>query len=130
SHRSTLHCFWHAGTLLPHLLAVGASLGPAPRHDTGFVDADVNRALGVDAEREAALELVTLGPESAPAAPVAALEDLRHPYVPLSSSEVDYPLLREIHRASMLHTPDDVRAWRQAGRGRGGRPPGPVSPGR
>jgi len=52
----------------------------------------------------------------------------RHPYVPLSSSEVDYPLLREIHRASMLHTPDDVRAWREAGRGLGGRPPRPVSP--
>ncbi len=114
--------------MLAHLLAVGGALGLAPRLDTGFVDADVNRALGVDAEREAALELLTLGPQGAPAAPVAALEDLRHPYVPLSSSEVDYPLLREIHRASMLHTPDDVRAWREAGRGLGGRPPRPVSP--
>jgi len=126
--RGYRHLFWDSGTLLAHLLAVGGALGLAPRLDTGFVDADVNRALGVDAEREAALELVTLGPQGAPAPPVAALEDLRHPYVPLSSSEVDYPLLREIHRASMLHTPDDVRAWREAGRGLGGRPPRPVSP--
>src|SRR5439155_134595 len=126
--RGYRHLFWDSGTLLAHLLAVGGALGLAPRLDTGFVDADVNRALGVDAEREAALELVTLGPQGAPAPPVAALEDLRHPYVPLSSSEVDYPLLREIHRASMLHTPDDVRAWREAGRELGGRPPRPVSP--
>jgi SagB-type dehydrogenase family enzyme len=87
-----------------------------------FVDADLNRVLGVDAEREAALELVTLGPEGAPAPSVAAVDDLRHPYMPLSSSEVDYPLLRELHMASMLETPDDVRAWREGGRGIGEHP--------
>src|SRR2546428_2434630 len=105
-----------------------AARAPARVRDAGLSEGAATGGPGVDAEREAALELVTLGPRGAPAAPVAALEDLRHPYVPLSSSEVDYPLLREIHRASMLHTPDDVRAWREAGRGLGGRPPRPVSP--
>src|SRR5207247_6940553 len=94
--RGYRHLFWDSGTLLAHLLAVGGALGLAPRLDTGFVDADVNRALGVDAEREAALELVTLGPQGAPAPPVAALEDLRHPSVPLPSSAVAYPLLRDV----------------------------------
>jgi SagB-type dehydrogenase family enzyme len=111
--RGYRHLFWDSGTLLAHLVAVGGALGLAPRLSTGFVDADLNRMLGVDAEREAALELVTLGPEGAPAPSVAAVDDLRHPYMPLSSSEVDYPLLREIHMASMLETPDDVRAWRE-----------------
>src|SRR2546422_542418 len=62
-----------------------------------------------------------LGPGGAPPPPVASVEDRRHPYLPLSSSEVDYPLLHEIHAASMLATPDDVRVWREAGRGLGGR---------
>src|SRR3989454_6063252 len=54
-----------------HLLEVGSALGLAPRLYAGFVDAAVSRALGVDAEREAVLELVALGPEGAPAPPVA-----------------------------------------------------------
>jgi SagB-type dehydrogenase family enzyme len=118
--RGYRHLFWDSGAVLAHLLAVGGALGQGPRLYTGFVDVGLNRVLGVDAEREAALELVALGPEGAPAPALAALEDLRHPYVPLSSSEVDYPLLREIHGASMLETPEDVRAWREAGRGFGG----------
>ena len=119
--RGYRHLFWDSGTLLAHLLEVGSALGLAPRLYAGFVDAAVSRALGVDAEREAVLELVALGPEGAPAPPVASVEDRRHPYLPLSSSEVDYPLLHEIHAASMLATPDDVRVWREAGRGLGGR---------
>ncbi len=114
--RAYRHLFWDSGTVLAQLLAAGAALGLVPRLYTGFVDADVNRVLGVDAERESALELVALGPEGAPASPLAVVEDLRHPYMPLSPSEVDYPLLREMHAASMLDTPDDVHAWREAGR--------------
>ena len=125
--RGYRHLFWDSGTMLAHLLAVRGALGQVARLYTGFVDADVNRVLGVDAKREAALELVTLGPEGAPAPSLAAVEDLSHPYVPLSSSEVDYPLLREIHVASMLDTPDDVRVWREAGAGGVGHPPRPVS---
>ncbi|OLB52607.1 MAG: hypothetical protein AUH99_04830 [Candidatus Rokubacteria bacterium 13_2_20CM_2_70_11] len=115
--RGYRHFFWDSGTLLAHLLAVGGALGLGPRLYTRFVDADLNRLLGVDAEQEAALELVTLGPEGTRAPPVATVDDSRHPYMPLSSSQVDYPLLREIHVASMLETPDDVRAWRAGGSG-------------
>ena len=120
--RGYRHLFWDSGTILANLVAVASTRRFAPRLDTGFVDAEVNRLLGVDAEREAALELVTLGPAGAPAPALATLDEIRHPTIPLSSSEVDYPLLREVHVASMLATPDEVRGWREAGRGVGGRP--------
>ena len=113
--RGYRHLFWDSGTLLANLLAVGDALGQAPRVLTSFVDADVNRLLGVDPAHEAALELVTLGPEGAPAPPVTTLAEIRHPYMPLSSDEVDYPLLRELHAASSLETPLAVTAWRRSG---------------
>ena len=46
--------------------------------------------------------------------------------MPLSSSEVDYPLLREIHRASALPTAEAVRAWRAAAPPPARTPRGPV----
>jgi len=113
--RGYRHLFWDSGTLLANLLAVGDVLGQAPRVLTAFVDAEVNRLLGVDPAREAALELVTLGPEGAPAPPVTTLDEIGHPYMPLSSDEVDYPLLREVHAASSLETPAAVAAWRRGG---------------
>ena len=54
----------------------GRVAGPGPRLLTGFVDDAVNHALGLDAEREAALELVALGPAGA-AAPAVALPSNR-----------------------------------------------------
>jgi SagB-type dehydrogenase family enzyme len=113
--RGYRHLFWDSGTLLANLLAVGGALGLAPRLLTGFVDADVNRLLGVDVAREAALELVTVGPEGVPAPPVTTLDEIRHSVMPLSADEVDYPLLRELHAASSLASPAAVVAWRRGG---------------
>jgi SagB-type dehydrogenase family enzyme len=110
--RAYRHLFWDSGTMLANLLAVAGALGLAPRVLTGFVDDQVNRLLGVDPAREAALELVALGPETAPAPAVAPLETVDHATLPLSSSEVDYPLIRSIHSSSSLSTSDAVRAWR------------------
>jgi SagB-type dehydrogenase family enzyme len=120
--RGYRHLFWDSGTLLANLLAVGDALGQAPRVLTAFVDAEVNRLLGVDVAHEAALELVTLGPEGAPAPAVTTLDEIRHPFMPLSSDEVDYPLLRELHAASSLETPAAVTAWRRGGAAGGAGP--------
>ncbi|MBI4270701.1 MAG: SagB family peptide dehydrogenase [Candidatus Rokubacteria bacterium] len=124
--RGYRHLFWDSGTLLANLLAVAGALGQAPGLLTGFVDADVNRLLGVDPDREAALELVTLGPAGAPAPPADALPEIRHESMPLSSAEVDYPLLREVHAATALADAGAVRDWRAAsarwGGGRGALP--------
>src|SRR4029079_15362072 len=65
-------------------------------------------------EREAALELVPIGPAGAAATPPGDLPALAHDVMPLSSEEVDYPALREIHQPSSLRTPADVVAWRRA----------------
>jgi SagB-type dehydrogenase family enzyme len=120
--RGYRHLFWDSGTMLANLVAAGNALALAPRLLTGFVDADVNRLLGLDADHEAALELVVLAPGTSPAAPPSRVEDVAHAVVPLSESEVDYPLLRDAYGASMLTDPEEVRRWR-AGVAPAPRPP-------
>jgi SagB-type dehydrogenase family enzyme len=115
--RGYRHLFWDAGTMLANLTAVADALGVAPRLLLGFADGAVNHLLGVDPAREAALALVALGPRGAPGPAVATLPAVAHPYMPLSPSEVDYPPLREIHAASSLSSPDDVRRWRERAAG-------------
>jgi SagB-type dehydrogenase family enzyme len=122
--RAYRHLFWDSGTMLANVLAVGGALGLAPRVLTGFVDVDVNRLLGLDASREVALELVALGPEPAAVPAATPLEAIAHATLPLSSSEVDYPLIHEIQAASQLDTAAAVRSWRA---GAQPRPPGDAS---
>jgi SagB-type dehydrogenase family enzyme len=121
--RGWRHLYWDSGTLLANLMATAGALGLAPRLVTGFVDDAVNHLLGLDVHREAALELVVLGPATPPAPAAGTLEPIRHETVPLSSEEVDYPSLREMQRASALGSPADVSAWRR------GKPPAPRRPG-
>jgi SagB-type dehydrogenase family enzyme len=111
--RAYRHLFWDSGTMLANLLAVGGALGLAPRALTGFVDVEVNRLLGLDATREVALELIVLGSETAAASGLGSLDSIAHPSLPLSSSEVDYPLIREMHAASGLATASAVSTWRE-----------------
>jgi SagB-type dehydrogenase family enzyme len=111
--RGYRHLFWDSGTMLANLLAAGNALGALPRLVTGFVDDAVNHLLGLDVAREAALELVALGPEGAPAPPAGALPPIRHETLPLSSEEVDYPELRAMLAASRLESGDAVSAWRR-----------------
>ncbi|HWP66938.1 MAG TPA: SagB/ThcOx family dehydrogenase, partial [Candidatus Limnocylindria bacterium] len=112
--RTYRHCFWDAGTLLANLLAVAASVDLPAHVQLGFVDEQVNHLLGIDAAREAALALVPLGSGAAPPPAVAAPPALALETLPLSRREVDYPLVREAHAASSLHSADDVAAWRAA----------------
>jgi SagB-type dehydrogenase family enzyme len=126
--RGYRHLFWDSGTMLANALAVGGALGLAPALLTGFVDEAVNRLLGVDPEREAALELVAIGPAGAAAAPAGDLPALALDVMPLSSEEVDYPALREMHRASCLPTSEAVVAWRRASPLPAGEPGGPLLP--
>ena len=113
--RAYRHLFWDSGTMLANVLAVGGALGLEPRVLTGFVDADVNRLLGLDATHEVALELIAIGPETAAAPSAAPLDTIAHATLPLSSSEVDYPLIHEMQAASRLDSAAAVRAWRERG---------------
>jgi SagB-type dehydrogenase family enzyme len=113
--RAYRHAFWDAGTQLANLLALAASRHLPAHLVLGFADDVVNALLGVDAEHEAALALVTLGHDPSPSQPAAdqpaplALETL-----PLSEREVEYPAIAAAHRASSLGSPPEVAAWRRA----------------
>jgi SagB-type dehydrogenase family enzyme len=124
--RGYRHLFWDSGTMLANALAVGGASGLAPAIVTGFVDDEVNHLVGLDADRETALELLPVGPEGAASAPPGDIPALRHDVMPLSTEEVDYPALRELHRASSLRTPAEVVAWRRASGPPPREPRGPV----
>jgi SagB-type dehydrogenase family enzyme len=111
--RTYRHFGWDNGTLLANLLAVATALGLPARVVCGFVDEQVNRLIDVDIQREAAFSLVALGhvtnlPPQAP----AEISPLRLETVPLSQREVDYPLMREMHAASLLNSKEEVEEWR------------------
>ena len=111
--RGFRHLFWDSGTMLANLIATGDALGAAPRVVTGFVDDAVNRLLGLDVDRESALELVAIGPEGAAGPAVTGLSPIRDETLPLSSESVDYPELRAMLSASRLETAGAVKAWRE-----------------
>jgi SagB-type dehydrogenase family enzyme len=113
--RTYRHFGWDNGTLLANLLSVGTALGLPTKVLCGFVDGDVNRLLDVDPDREVAFSLVALG-HIATLPPQSPMKSSRLflETVPLSSHEVDYPLMREMHAASSLHSVEEVERWRAA----------------
>jgi SagB-type dehydrogenase family enzyme len=116
--RTYRHFGWDNGTLLANLLAVATARGLPAKVVCGFVDATVNRLLDVDSEREVAFSLVPIGygsglsAQKAPRVP-ADLSPLGFETVPLSRHEIDYPLMREMHAASALHSSEEVAAWHE-----------------
>ena len=111
--RTYRHFGWDNGTLLSNLLAVATALGLPARVVCGFVDTSVNHLLDVDPQRELAFSLVALGHAAAlPPPSPTEISPLRFETVPLSEREVDYPLMREMHAASSLDSPEEVEAWR------------------
>ena len=111
--RTYRHFGWDNGTMLANLLAVTTALGLPAKVACGFVDETVNQLLDVDPQREVAFSLVAVGQSSAapPPSPVN-VPALGLETVPLSRSEIDYPLMREMHAASSLHSKEEVATWR------------------
>jgi SagB-type dehydrogenase family enzyme len=111
--RTYRHFGWDNGTLLANLLAVATALGLSAKLVCGFVDASVNRLLDVDVQHEVAFSFVAVGYDSALPSPAPAeVVPLGLETVPLSRNEIDYPLMREMHDASSLHSAAEVVAWR------------------
>jgi SagB-type dehydrogenase family enzyme len=110
--RAYRHLFWDAGTLLAQLLAAAQALELPARLVTGFVDAQLNGLLGLDATKEGALVAVPLGMPGPVAGPPPVITALAPEVIPLSSREVDYPLLREAYAGSTLDSEAEVLAWR------------------
>lgn len=114
--RTYRHFGWDNGTILANLLAGSSALDLPAGVVCGFVDQAVNELLGLDAEREVSFSMVPVGHRAAtpPAAP--PLERLDFRTRPLSRTEVDYPIMRELHAASTLTAPEEVVGWRTAAR--------------
>src|SRR6266699_7063848 len=111
--RTYRHFGWDNGTLLANLLAVATALGMPAKVICGFVDADVNRLLDVDPDREVAFSLVALGNLAALAQRLPSkLSALHLETVPLSRNETVYPAMHEIHSASSLRSAEEVETWR------------------
>ena len=110
--RAYRHCFWDAGTLHANLLAAADAELLHPTAVLGFADENVEALLGLDPQREAALTLVPLGWTATPIPPAPPMSILALETEPLSRSEVDYPLIREMHRASSLVDRAAVVTWR------------------
>jgi SagB-type dehydrogenase family enzyme len=112
--RAYRHAFWDTGTLLANLLAVAAAMDIPARVIVGFVDAEVNRLLDIDGEREAAIALVALGTGGSPPPPAPPAPSLGLEILPYSSREVAYPAIAAAHAASALATAAEVASWRTA----------------
>jgi SagB-type dehydrogenase family enzyme len=110
--RTYRHCFWDAGTMHANLLAVADAESLQPLVVLGFADTKVAELLGLDGEREAALTLVPLGRSGSHPPPAPSMSELALETEPLSRSEVDYPLIREMHAASSLASGAAASAWR------------------
>jgi SagB-type dehydrogenase family enzyme len=121
--RTYRHFGWDNGTLLANLLAVGTALGMPTKLSCGFVDANVNRLIDVDPQREVGFSLVALGhvPDLPSQSPVD-IAPLGLETIPLSHREVDYPLMRELHAASSLNSAEEVAKWRAGTRTRSSQP--------
>ena len=111
--REYRHAFWDSGTILSHSLAMASAHGLPSRVVAGFVDAEVNRLLGLDTRREVAVALLPLGltsdglPTSAPDVGPLSLDT-----APVSGRGLEFPAILDMHRASSLATEDEVAAWR------------------
>src|SRR5438270_13218046 len=125
--RTYRHFGWDNGTLLANLLAVATALRLPSKVVCGFLDETVNTLLDVDSQREVAFSLVPIGHNPVPASQVppvsAEIARLGLETIPLSRHEIDYPLMREMHAASSLHSPNEVSEWRERNEVAGSPPP-------
>jgi len=112
--RGYRHLFWDSGSMLANLLAAASALDVPARVVTGFVEVEVNGLLGVDAEKEGALLLAPVGAPGRPAPESPVVTALTTSVIPLSPSDVDYPLLRDAYANSSLDAEGEVHAWREA----------------
>jgi SagB-type dehydrogenase family enzyme len=103
------YCYWDAGTMLANLLATAYAEALHAEVVVNFADAEMERLIGVDGEREGPLCLIALGCGTAAAeredadqgrAGTSAPPEMET--VPLSMEEKSYPDLIRMHRASKL----------------------------
>src|SRR5947207_3626240 len=83
----------------------------------GFIEADVNKLIGIDGQQELALSLLALGHTevAVPDCPlIKDLPEINLDVIPISLAPADYPSIREMHAASSIASVEQVRDWRDA----------------
>lgn len=125
--RAYRHTYWDTGTMLPNTMAVAASTGLPARLVLAFADEPVAELLGVDLDQEGVISLVALGRTTADPPPAPPMEALNLPTEPYSVRELDLPLIRETHRATLLDSGADAAMWRASGNATIGSSPAPSS---
>ena len=112
--RTYRHFGWDNGTLLANLLAVATASGLPAEIVLGFVDADANRLLDLDSQREVSLCLVPIGRTSESSRPAPRdVPALGLQTIALSQREVEYPAMLDMHDASSLESEEEVLQWRK-----------------
>ena len=112
--RTYRHFGWDNGTILANALAASTALGFPAKVITGFVDQQVNGLLDVDVRKEVAFSALAVGHSKfRPIAP-SEIKPLQLPAVAYSKEEVDYPAMRQMHEASSLLVPKEVKLWRDS----------------
>ena len=115
ANRAFRHTFWDVGTMLPNTLAVAAAAGLPARLVLGFADGQIADLLGLDLEREGVVALVPFGRTDDPPPPAPPVAPLDLPTEPYSVRELDFPLIRQTYRATLLADGDEAAAWRRTG---------------
>jgi len=111
--RSYRHWFWDGGVIAANLIALSAPMGSRTRIIQGFVDQTVNELLGLQDEEEATICLSPVGPEGHRSTDrqLKRIDPIQPKVQPLSEEETKYAGIWEAHRASFLHSKDEVDNW-------------------
>ncbi len=110
--RAYRHAYWDAGTSLSHILAVAASAQVTTKLVFGYADPLVNALLGIDGLRESTVALVALGNAGAGPPTPTGIGRLDLPTKRLSSAEVTFHAITDMHLASCLSTGAQAARWR------------------
>ncbi len=110
--RAYRYCALDCGHLAGNLLPIGSAEGLLTMLICNFLDGPVNKLLGLDEDHEAVFAIVPLGSKSIEQSdwesPPRSIPKIKPRYRRLSRSDVDYPLIRKIHRATRLTSPTDL----------------------
>ena len=111
--RSYRHWFWDGGVIAANLIALSGSIGSPTRIVQGFVDQTVNELLGLQDEEETTICLSPVGPEGHQSTDrqLKRVDPILPKVQPLSGEETKYAGIWEAHRASFLHSKEEVDNW-------------------
>ena len=111
--REYRHAFWDCGTILANTLAICSASGVPARVAAGFMDDSISELLGLDPLREVPLAVVPLGSsDDSTFPPRPTLLPKEFETVPISTHEIDFPAIREMHAASSLASFEEAESWR------------------